>query len=405
MIKLRVTGRHDSLLLAGFVFALLILFQRSLQQLLDIARDMERTYGVALVPALLVLSVMFVFHLYANRREARAEAAAAALEVSLVRGRAKELEQLMALGQSLSQSLTADGLHEAIWRHLPALAAHEDVWVLLRNGTDWERVTDRACTRWRSGELERTADRIAETSTDCLAKPDGIERDGFVCHPIVAGGRIGGVIGMPANAREACRTLGAAAPLLGIALRNVQLFSEVRDNGLKDKLTGCFNRAHGLETLAGELARARRRESPTSVLMFDVDQFKQINDHHGHLAGDAVLGALGQRIRQVLRRSDVRCRYGGDEFMVILPETPAAGAARVAEWIRGEIEQLEIADVPGIALSVSIGAATATPEEAVDDLLERADRALYAAKAAGRNCVRTAPVPLRPVTALVAARA
>jgi len=94
----------------------------------------------------------------------------------------------------------------------------------------------------------------------------------------------------------------------------------------------------------------------------------------------------------VLRRSDLRCRYGGDEFLVVLPETPAAGAMRVAEWVRGEIEQIEVPRRGARArATASIGVATWAKGETLDALLERADRALYAAKAAGRNTVRIAP--------------
>jgi diguanylate cyclase (GGDEF)-like protein len=405
-MKFRITGRHDSLLLAGFTFALLVVFQRSLQFLFHVAGDVERTYGVALIPALLILTVMFVFHTNANRREMRMEAETAGREAVLARARTRELEQLMALGQALSRVLTNDALHEAIWRHLPALAPDADIWMVVRQDGGWDRVTDRAQTRWRAGEIEGVADAILQMSPERFDSPDGLEQDRFLCYVIMISGQAAGVIGVaPAGvAPEARRTIATAATLLGIALSNVQLFAEVREHGLRDSLTGCFNRAHGLESLDAELARARRSNTALSVMMFDVDQFKRINDEHGHLCGDEVLAAVGDRLRQVLRRSDVRCRFGGDEFMIVLPETPAAGAARVAEWIRGEMEQIAVAGrETTVTPTISVGIATAAAGEQSEAFLDRADRALYAAKAAGRNCVRAAterlaqPYPLAAV--------
>jgi diguanylate cyclase (GGDEF)-like protein len=334
---------------------------------------------------------MFVFHVNANRREMRAEAATAGREAAMARARTRELEHLMAFGQTLSRALTVDALHEAIWRHLPALAPDADIWMLVRHDTEWERVTDRAQARWRAGEIESVADTILTAPRDRFESPDGLEQDGFLCYVISAGGRTAGVIGVaPAGVAPAARrSIGTAASLLGIAMHNVRLFAEIRDHGLRDALTGCFNRAHGLEVLEGELARARRNQNPVSVMMFDVDQFKRINDEHGHLCGDAVLAAVGHRLRQVLRRSDLRCRFGGDEFLIVLPETAAAGAGRVGEWVRGEIEQIVVAGRDSrVSLTISVGIATATAGEQADALLERADRALYTAKAAGRNCVR-----------------
>ena len=113
-MRMRVTGRQDPLLFAGLAFALLVVFQRSIQDVLNAAGDIEQTYGVALRPALLILSVMFVFHQQAKRREIKAEASAAAIEATLARAHLVELERLMLFGQTLSRTLSIDGLREAV---------------------------------------------------------------------------------------------------------------------------------------------------------------------------------------------------------------------------------------------------------------------------------------------------
>ena len=150
-MRLRVIGRQDPFLFAGLVFALIVVFQRSIFNIFDAATDVERIYGVSLRPALLILTVMFVFHQYARRREMKAEAAAAATEARLARARAEELEQLMAFGQSLARALTTDAVREAVVRHLPALAAGADAWVTIRADLGWERLIDAGCTRMAGG--------------------------------------------------------------------------------------------------------------------------------------------------------------------------------------------------------------------------------------------------------------
>src|SRR5207237_4134462 len=138
------------------------------------------------------------------------------------------------------------------------------------------------------------------------------------------------------------RTVAMSAALLAIGIRNAQLFSEVRDNSLRDGLTGCFNRTHALEMIDTELRRARRSQMPVSLIMFDLDHFKDVNDRYGHLCGDAVLAAVGAKMREVLRGSDLKCRYGGEEFVVLLPETPLEGAKRVADTLRRELSDMPI---------------------------------------------------------------
>jgi len=181
-----------------------------------------------------------------------------------------------------------------------------------------------------------------------------------------------------------------AAALLAISLRNAQLFDELRENSLRDGLTGCFNRTHAIDVIDTELRRARRSQSPVSLIMFDLDHFKCINDRHGHLCGDSVLAAVGAKMREVLRGSDMKCRYGGEEFLVLLPETPIEGAKRVADTLRRELSELPIGwKGEVVRVTASFGVSVAMPSE-VDPaaLIARADAALYRAKDQGRNCVR-----------------
>jgi diguanylate cyclase (GGDEF)-like protein len=158
-------------------------------------------------------------------------------------------------------------------------------------------------------------------------------------------------------------------------------------------------RAHALEMVAAELMRARRSHLPVSLIMFDLDRFKAINDRHGHLCGDAVLAEVGARMRASLRSSDLKCRYGGEEFLVLLPETPVEGAHRAADTLRQDLAELEIQwNGKVIRVTSSFGVACARSNE-VDPtpLIARADEALYRAKREGRNCVRVAEDP--PVAA------
>jgi len=255
----------------------------------------------------------------------------------------------------------------------------------------WERLTDVACAHWPAGRLEHVADFVADISMHEEAGCEGVEHDGFACFAMRLSDRVAGVIGLDAVNQQARQSVGATATLLAIAVQNAQLFADVRDHSIKDALTGCCNRSHGSDVLDAELARSRRSGQPVSVILFDVDHFKRINDRHGHLCGDNVLAAVGQRMRQVLRRSDLRCRFGGDEFLVVLPETREAGAARVAEWLRGEIEQIAVTPSgQRVTITISAGTATSSGHTKPDDLIAAAARALYRAKANGRNCIQAA---------------
>jgi diguanylate cyclase (GGDEF)-like protein len=218
-----------------------------------------------------------------------------------------------------------------------------------------------------------------------------------LCFPLVVGSTIVGVLGVQQTATAldgaARQVIGVAASLLSIAVRNVNLLVDTKEVSLHDPLTGCLLRTPGLEKLETELRRVKRSNLPLSVLMLDVDQFKQINDRYGHLCGDLVLGSIGRHLVQTLRGSDIKCRFGGDEFILVLPDTPLHGAQQVAAGIRKAIEDQAIEHHGHhVSATVSIGIACAEAGEIeVKALIDRADRALYHAKESGRN--RSCGVP------------
>ncbi len=159
-----------------------------------------------------------------------------------------------------------------------------------------------------------------------------------------------------------------------------------------DPLTGTFNRRHATERLAEAFDRHKRYASPATVMMIDIDHFKKVNDTYGHDAGDAVLQELARLLRAQLRGVDMVARWGGEEFLVLMPETPAEPSAVVAERILAAVRTTPFAVSGGkIALTVSIGTASFTPDIAsVDALVKRADTALYDAKSGGRDRLATA---------------
>jgi diguanylate cyclase (GGDEF)-like protein len=189
--------------------------------------------------------------------------------------------------------------------------------------------------------------------------------------------------------------LSAAAALLAVSLKNSQLLREVRENSVRDGLTNCFNRGHALEVLDAEIRRARRSKLPLSLVMFDLDGFKEVNDRHGHLCGDAVLASIGAKMKSELRGSDLKCRWGGDEFMVILPDTPLGGARQVSENLRRQIEAQTVAwNDDYVKVTASFGITVINPADQ-DPLIAiaRADAALYRAKERGRNNVQVQEQP------------
>lgn len=186
--------------------------------------------------------------------------------------------------------------------------------------------------------------------------------------------------------------LQAVASELVVAVENSQLYKLTKRLSITDELTGLFNYRYLQQRLDDEIERARRYGRSLSMLMLDADDFKKYNDTHGHVAGDIALAEIGTVLHAAVREIDVVCRYGGEEFAVLLPETDAEGAFVVAEKVREAVASHSFLDADGnrgVRLTVSIGLAT-YPASAADreELLRQADDALYNAKTTGRDRVR-----------------
>jgi diguanylate cyclase (GGDEF)-like protein len=187
------------------------------------------------------------------------------------------------------------------------------------------------------------------------------------------------------------RALETLAQHAGPAIENARRFREARQLADLDALTGLHNRRFFHETLARECARAHRYERKLSLIVFDLDDFKDVNDRIGHLAGDAVLAEAAERVRDVARTSDIACRVGGDEFAVILPESSLEDADQLYRRILNAVSSRPLGQAGKLFLSA--GVAELRPEDDPVSFFQRADGALYRAKEAGKGRVVAANAP------------
>lgn len=224
----------------------------------------------------------------------------------------------------------------------------------------------------------------------------GVTADECLCLPLNSQGQVLGVLSLCAPTAmepESRRLAGTAADQLALALANLQLQASLRTQSIRDPLTNLFNRRYLEASMQRELTRASRRSGGLSVLMFDLDHFKRYNDTQGHDAGDALLGAFGALLAQSCRGEDMPCRFGGEEFTVVLTDADHREALARAEAIRVATSELVVHYRGGTLAraTVSIGVAS-FPEHgsAPEVLLRMADQALYRAKQLGRNRVASA---------------
>lgn len=184
------------------------------------------------------------------------------------------------------------------------------------------------------------------------------------------------------------RLAAALADHASLGLSNVLLRDALREQAHRDPLTGLFNRRYLDEAMQREIARAHREAYPIALALLDIDHFKKINDNFGHSAGDTVLRVVANLLRDAVRSSDIVCRYGGEEFLIVMPLSNAEAVLDRTEQIRMAIKQLLIEHDNKLlpTLTVSAGITTLKPnEDQLQPALERADQALYVAKAAGRD--------------------
>jgi len=214
------------------------------------------------------------------------------------------------------------------------------------------------------------------------------------CVPMISQGDVIGVLVVAADQHEDLQIsdtyLATLAEQLSLAVSNVSLRDTLRHQSTVDPLTGLYNRRFFDESLKREMARAQRSQSACSVVMVDLDHFKRVNDSYGHEGGDLVLQAASRAILQRVRASDVVCRYGGEELVLMLPDCGAEEAAKCAEAIRISLTAIVIQHagqtITGISASFGV-AQWPRHGNSEQELLQAADRALYAAKKSGRNKV------------------
>jgi len=316
--------------------------------------------------------------------------------------------------EMLQSCVTLDEAYEAVAKYLPRLVPGS-AGALYR--VDAARSRGDKAAGWGLADAQSTL-----APSDCVAVRQGRPRcvtdsaaevncrhfvkappRSYACLPLSAQGELIGVLHVQQTGVEAGRfdtetewaALTSAGEHIALALANLTLRETLREQATHDKLTGLYNRHYLNARFEQELSRTQRKQAPLAVIMLDIDHFKRFNDTFGHAAGDHVLRELAKAISRAGRRSDVACRYGGEEFILFMPETSPEVALKRADEIREAVKHLHL-EWEGQALGiVTLSAGVAAYPEHGDDpdtLLRCADQALYRAKELGRDRVVVAPL-------------
>ncbi len=352
-----------------------------------------------------------------RRRQAAAEAARATVD-----RQGREVATLFRMGELLQASVTPDDVQRVVANTCADLLPElEGAFYLFNNSRDrldllsaWghcgaapsvpEHFGPADCWGLKRGRAHR------------CGGPGGLRCEhaegmaaACLCIPITARGELHGVLQFHhaadgPNAAKQERLAQALADGVSLALANFGLREKLRNQALRDELTGLYNRRFLEETLPRLVAHAERRQASLAVLMLDLDHFKQVNDRHGHLVGDAVLREVGAMLRARLRAMDIACRYGGEELLVLMPDCAAEDALHRAEQLCGEVRALAAGQrgvLPAVTVSIGV-AAWPAHGRGIAEVIKAADAALYEAKRQGRDRAipaRLAGAPALPVAA------
>jgi diguanylate cyclase (GGDEF)-like protein len=326
----------------------------------------------------------------------------------------REISLVSELADQLHACVTGEEAHQIINRMGTRLFPEQSGSLFLLNASrnilemtvtwgekapDQSMVDPQRCWALRRGRPYLMQDPDRDLICEHLSPPLS---SGYYCVPLVAQGETLGILqlrgSVPTPGGVSHQALSAStqsltltvAEHLALSLGNLKLQEALRHQAIRDPLTGLFNRRFMLETLERELYRMQRKESSLSIIMLDLDHFKRFNDTFGHAAGDAVLSALGRMLIAQVRKEDVACRYGGEEFTAILPETSLKTACDRAAELRQLVHGLHLEhlgqSLGGITISLGVAVYPQHGEDP-EALLRAADKALYQAKHAGRDRV------------------
>lgn len=317
-------------------------------------------------------------------------------------------ESLRELVHDIAQLKDEQAIALRLVSQLPALIPHRHAAFYAGNDADMELITSRgfedadtACQRqWLRQPPGRIADLCQQGHARIVDDIDGAEPRApgtyhYLALPLHAASDRNHLLLIARQDAPFEQVEVELADILGrqvsVVLDNAELIQELARLAHTDSLTGIDNRHWFMHQASSEFQRCRRYGRPLSLLLLDVDHFKQVNDTHGHAAGDAVLATLAARCRAQLRDSDILARYGGEEFLICLPETELDKASMIAERLRDTIGASPMTTPAGpVTVTVSVGLASMTPGpgDRLDALIATADASMYAAKRDGRDCVR-----------------